>query len=45
MRTKPQLQNKIQELKQWLQDNSLEHEARPQIESDLRDAIKELHEL
>lgn len=42
MRTKTQLKNKIAELKQWLQDNSPEHEARPQIERDLRNAIDEL---
>ena len=42
MRTKTQLKNKIAELKQWLQDNSPEHEARPQIESDLRTNIEEL---
>lgn len=28
--------NKIEELEQWLRDNSPEHEARPQIEADLR---------
>lgn len=42
MQTKTQLQNKIAELQQWLQDNSPEHEARPQIEADLRKAIDEL---
>jgi hypothetical protein len=42
MRTKTQLKNKIAELKQWLRDNASEHEARPQIERDLRNAISDL---
>jgi len=42
MRTKTQLKNKIAELKQWLQDNDPQHQARPQIERDLRATIEEL---
>ncbi|MEO7977741.1 hypothetical protein [Flavobacterium sp.] len=34
--TPQQRKNKIAELEQWLFDNSPEHEARPQIEADLR---------
>ena len=37
MQTKKELQIKINELENWLKDNSPEHEARPQIEKDLRD--------
>lgn len=42
MPTKQQLKNKIADLKQWLKDNSSEHEARPQIERDLRKAEEQL---
>lgn len=31
-----QINNKILELEEWLKTNSPEHEARPQIEADLR---------
>lgn len=34
--TKKQLKNKIEDLEQWLRDNSTHHESRPLIESDLR---------
>lgn len=34
--TKRQLTRKIEDLEQWLRDNSSEHEARPTIEADLR---------
>lgn len=34
--TPQQIHNKIAELEQWLRDNSPEHEARPNIEADLR---------
>lgn len=40
--SKQRLKNKIAELTQWLFDNSSEHEARPQIEADLRKAKEEL---
>jgi hypothetical protein len=43
--SKQQLKNKIADLKQWLTDNSPEHEARPSIEADLRRAIDELNSL
>ena len=43
--TKQQLKNKISELEQWLFDNSPEHEARPQIEADLRKAKEQLAKL
>lgn len=39
------LKNKIAELEQWLQDNSSEHEARPQINADLRNAKQEFEKL
>lgn len=42
MRTKTELESKIQELRDWLSKNSPEHEARTQIESDLRNLEKEL---
>ncbi|WP_163401554.1 hypothetical protein [Flavobacterium fluviatile] len=34
--TQQQITNKIAELEKWLHDNSPEHEARPNIEADLR---------
>ncbi len=40
--TNQQLKNKISELEQWLFDNSSEHEARPMIEADLRNAKEQL---
>jgi hypothetical protein len=40
--TKQQLKNKIADLEQWLKDNHSEHQARPQIESDLRKAKEQL---
>ena len=40
--SKQQLKNKISELEQWLRENSSEHEARPNIEADLRKAKEEL---
>jgi molecular chaperone DnaK (HSP70) len=44
MQTKQELQTKITELENWLKDNSPEHEARPQIEKDLRDLKSKLTE-
>ncbi len=43
-RTKQQLINVIEQLEQWMQDNSTEHEARPQMEAKLRQAKQELSE-
>jgi hypothetical protein len=43
--TKQQLKNRITQLEQWLFDNSAEHEARPQIETDLRKAKEQLVKL
>lgn len=43
--TEQQLKNKIADREQWLFDNSPEHEARPQIEADLRKAKEELVKL
>ena len=43
--TKQQLKNKISDLEQWLTDNSPEHEARPQIEADLRKAKEQLSKI
>lgn len=44
MRTKQQLQNLIKDCDEWLEVNSKEHEARPQIEARRAKAIKELEE-
>jgi hypothetical protein len=43
--TKQQLINRIALLEQWLSDNSPEHDARPNIEADLRKAKEELEKL
>lgn len=43
-RTKQRLENLIEELEQWLFDNSKEHEARIQMEERLREAKRELSE-
>ena len=43
--TKQQLKNKISELEQWLVDNAPEHEARPNIVTDLRKAKEQLAEI
>ncbi|MCV9929491.1 hypothetical protein OIU83_17655 [Flavobacterium sp. LS1R49] len=43
--TNQQLKNKIAQLEQWLFDNASEHEARPQIETDLRKAKEQLANL
>ena len=40
--TKQQLITKITELENWLTVNSPEHEARPQIERDLRELKQQL---
>lgn len=43
-RTKQRLENIIEELEQWMIDNSREHEARGQMEEKLRKAKQELAE-
>lgn len=43
-RTKQRLENIIEEIEQWLFDNSKEHEARAQMEEKLRKAKIELAE-
>ena len=43
-RTKQRLENVIEEINQWLIDNSKEHEARGQMEEKLRKAKQELSE-
>ena len=43
-RTKQRLQNIIEEIEQWLLDNSKEHEARGHMEEKLRKAKQELAE-
>jgi hypothetical protein len=43
-RTRQRLENLIEELEQWLFDNSKEHEARIQMEERLREAKQELSE-
>ncbi|QSW90734.1 hypothetical protein J0383_07960 [Flavobacterium endoglycinae] len=43
-RTRQRLENLIEELNQWLNDNSKEHEARTQMEEKLREAKQELAE-
>lgn len=44
-RTETQLQNKISELKGWLEHNVKDHPNRPVVEADLRDAIEELKQI
>ena len=43
-RTKQRLENVIEEIEQWMFDNSKEHEARVQMEEKLRKAKQELAE-
>ncbi|MEO6176807.1 MAG: hypothetical protein ABIP27_16770 [Flavobacterium circumlabens] len=43
-RTKQRLENVIEEIEQWLFDNSTEHEARGQMQEKLRKAKQELTE-
>lgn len=43
--TKQQLKNKISDLKEWLNTNHLEHEARPHNELELKKAQQQLNQL
>ena len=45
MATKQQLKNKITDLKQWLDDNHSEHEARPYNEAELKKSEAQLKQL